>query len=238
MTGAVARALALLSRSGGWIDHAGPDGAYPVRLGPDRRSRAVLRLDETGFRALIESPGLRPRPGGGWTTRPLAARVAQAAPGTPGRIEGERWLMADEGTPVPRRANLGESPLAWLARRTDPDGRPWLSPAEIAAGERLRLDAELALRGQSITMRWDALPRASGGSATRIEPGDRALAASRRVAGALGACDPASRAFVDQICIRSQTLQLAEQACGLRRRHGKVMLKRGLAALARHYRIG
>lgn len=238
MTGAVARARTVLSRSGGWIDHAGPDGGYPVRLGPDRRSRTVLRLDERSFRALIETPGLRARPGGGWTARPLPAPAEDVAPGAPGRISGERWLVDPDGATVPRGANLGESPIAWLARRTSADGRPWLSPAQIAAGERLRLDAELARRGHSITMRWDALPRASGGSLTRTEPGDRSLAASRRVSEALAACDSDTRGFVNQICVRSQALQLAEQACGLRRRQGKLLLKRGLTALARHYRIG
>ena len=87
-------------------------------------------------------------------------------------------------------------------------------------------------------MRWDALPRSGGGSAARIEPGDRALAAGRRVAAALDACGPRCRAFVEQACIRDTALQAAERALGIPRRQGKLLLKEGLQLLAAHYRIG
>ncbi|MDP3403771.1 MAG: DUF6456 domain-containing protein [Brevundimonas sp.] len=238
MTGAVSRARALLSRSDGWIDAAGTSGLYPLRLGPDRRARIALTLDEAAVRALIEQPGLRARPGGGWILRP--SQIEQPAPpaGMPGHIEGQRWVMEPDGRTTGHRANLGESPVAWLARRRDANGRPWLEAFEVTAAERLRLDAEQARAGSSLTMRWDALPRAGGGSAARVEPGDRALAAGRRVARALAACDPGARAFVRHICIDSQSLATAERACGLQRRQGKALLKRGLADLARHYGIG
>ncbi|WP_396594245.1 DUF6456 domain-containing protein [Brevundimonas sp. R86498] len=239
MTGVLSRARALLSRPEGWIDAAGTGGVYPLRLGPDRRSRIILTLDEAAIRALIEEPGLRARPGGGWILRPARDEGSSAPAGRPGHIEGQRWIVDTEGRLSARRANLGESPVAWLARRRDADGRPWLEAVEVAAAERLRLDAEQARAGPSLTMRWDALPRAAaGGNARRIDPGDRALAAGRRVALALAACDPGPRLFVRHICIDSQSLQLAERACGLPRRQGKALLKRGLADLARHYGIG
>ncbi len=239
MSRAVARARALLSRPGGWIDAASAEGLYCLRLGGDRRSRIALTIDESTFRALLALPGLRARPGGGWIARQEREATSHPPVGAPGRIEGRCWIVEPDGRLISRRANRGESPLAWLARRKDPAGRPWLSPAEVAAGERLRLDAEAARSGPSMTMRWDALPRsAKSGSAARSEPGDRALAAGRRAAEALAVCDPASRAFVEHICVRAQSLGLAEQLCGLRRREGKAILKRGLATLARHYGIG
>lgn len=124
-------------------------------------------------------------------------------------------------------------------RRRGPDGRPWLTPAEAAAAERLRLDAEIAGSGPSLTMRWDALPRTGkSGSSARVEPGDRALSAGRRVARALDAVDPWQRPLVTLICLGGSGLQLAEQEAGLRRREGKAVLKGGLQALARHYGIG
>ena len=90
-----------------------------------------------------------------------------------------------------------------------------------------------------MTMRWDALPRTGGsGSSTRVEPGDRALAAGRRTALALASINPGTRALVEQVCIRQGSLQLAEQEAGVRRREGKTVLKAGLLALARHYGIG
>jgi len=240
MSRALERARSLLDRPGAWLDQSG--AAYPLRLGGDRRGRVVLTLDEAAFRALIERPGLRRRDGGGWLPRAApggnASPTPSPLPGCPGLIEGERPVMEADGRLTSRRANLGESPVAWLARRKDASGRPWLSPAEVAAGERLRHEAEIALSGPSLTMRWDALPRAGGGSAARVEPGDRALSASGRVEAALCACGPRLRALVEQVCIHGTSLQLAEQSLFLRRRQGKTVLKQGLQALAEHYGIG
>lgn len=225
----------LLAR-GGWIE-ATPDG-YAVRTGGDRRRRVLLTLGEADFRHLIAVPGLSPLPRGGWTMRKTADRPERPPPGRPGWIEGVRTVMEDDGRPARRRANLGQSAVAWLARRSGPDGRPWLEPAQVAAAERLAAEAEAALRGPSLTMRWDALPRAgAGGSAARAEPGDAALAAAARVAAALAACGSAA-AMVESICIRASALQAAERDLGLRRRAGKRLLQTGLAALATHYRIG
>lgn len=232
------RARSLLQRPGAWLDLAG--GAYPLRLGGDRRSRVVLTLDEAAFRAVVERPGLKLRHGGGWLPRAANDHApVLPPPGRPGVVEGERMVAEADGRLTPRRANLGESPILWLARRKDQSGRPWLSPAEVAAGERLRTEAEIALSGPALTMRWDALPRAgSGGGAGRIEPTDRALSASARVQAALDACGPRLRAMVERVCIHGTSLQLAEQALCLRRRQGKTLLKQGLQALAEHYGIG
>lgn len=233
------RARILLRRPDAWIEGEASGPPYRLRIGADRRARVTLVLDEAAFTALIETPGLRPRPGGGWIARPVSPEAAPATePGRPGRIEGSRDLMTDGGEIITLRANLGESPIAWLARRRDASGRPWLSPAEVAAGERLRLDAERAASGPSLTMRWDALPRSGGGSSARVEPGDRALSASARVDAALQAVSPRVRALVVQICLNSSSLQLAERTLGLRRRQGKTLLKQGLHSLADHYRIG
>ena len=232
------RARSLLQRPGAWLDQA--NGAYPLRLGGDRRSRVVLTLDEAAFRAVVEQPGLRLREGGGWRPRAANDHAPSApSPGRPGVIEGERAVMEADGRLTTRRANLGESPILWLARRKDQSGRPWLTPAEAAAGERLRAEAEIAAAGPSLTMRWDALPTSgSGGGSARMEPGDRALSASARVQAALVACGPRLRAIVEQVCIHGTSLQLAEQALSLRRRQGKTLLKQGLQALAEHYGVG
>ena len=231
------RARRMLGRSGAWICEQ-PCGGYGLRLTADRRTRPHVVLDEAVFRALVAAPGLKARPGGGWVARVPDPPHRVSPAGAPGRIEGERCVMAGDGHLVRRTANLGESPIAWLARRRDADGRPWLGPAEVAAAMRLRRDAELALSGPSLTMRWDALPRSGGGSAARMEPGVRSLAAGRRVARALEACGPRCRGFVEQACIHDTAIQAAERALGVPRRAGKRLLKAGLEALARHYRIG
>ncbi|WP_313008131.1 DUF6456 domain-containing protein [Brevundimonas vesicularis] len=230
------RARGLVAKPGAWLSAEG--GAYALRLSPDRRSRVSLTLTETEFRALIDQPGLRARPGGGWTARTTADEAALPPPGRPGFVAGERDLMQADGRMVRARANLGESPIAWLARRKDASGRPWLTSAEAAAGERLRREAEMALKGPSVTMRWDAVPHSGSGTSTRVEPTDRALSAARRVEQALTAVGPRLRPILTRICIHGDSLQLAETGLGLRRRQGKTVLKQALQALADHYGIG
>ena len=233
---AVTRARRLLARPGGWVEAV--PGGYGLRSGGDRRSRVLVVLGEAEFRRLIEKPGLRRRPGGGWFAQRAAADHPDIPePGRPGLIAGTRTVIEKDGRTVRRRANLGQSAIDWLSRRRGPDGRPWLVAAQVAAAARLGLDAEMAARGPSVTLRWDALPRAGGGSAVRAEPGDSALAAARRVDAALAACGTA-RPLVEAICLRISALQAAERDLGLRRREGKLLLQKGLTALAAHYRIG
>lgn len=235
MTASPERARTLLSRPGAWLEAQG--AGYALRLGADRRARVVTTLDEAAFTALIARPGLRPREGGGWRLR-LEAQPAPDLAGRPGVFEGERTIMGADGRPTLHRANLGESPLIWLARRRDAGGRPFLTAAQLAAGERLRADAEAALSGPSLTMRWDALPRSGSGTSARVEPTDRALNAARRVEAALSAAGPRLRPMLDRICVRGSSLRLAEEGLGLKRREGKAVLREGLDTLARHYRIG
>lgn len=237
-TGTAGRARRLLARRGGWIETA-PDG-YVLRVGRDRRARMLLAIDEAVFRQLAEDPGLKSRPGGGWVTRAAASPAPPPpAAGRPGMIEGVRAVAEPDGRIISRRANLGLSAIAWLARHRDAAGRAWLCPAQIAAADRLARDAEAALRGPSITMRWDALPRsgAGGDAPGRAGPDAAAMAAGHRVEAALAACGPA-RGMVEAICLRSSALQAAERDLGLGRRRGKALLKAGLTALATHYRIG
>lgn len=228
------RARRFLERPDAWLDET-PAG-YPLRLGGDRRGRVVLTLDEAAFRAMAQTPGLRRRTGGGWQARRQGHEPSPSAAGRPGQILGERTVMQADGRATAHMANLGESPIAWLARRKDHSGRPWLTPHEVAAGERLRHEAETALAGPSLTMRWDGLPRSQSGAApARIEPSDRALSASARVEAALSAAGPRLRSMLEHVCVRGSSLQLAEQELSLRRRQGKTVLKQGLQALAVHY---
>lgn len=237
MSALVQRARRQLTQPGAWIEAR--DGGYHLRMGPDRRARVSLVLDERGFRALIETPGLRTRPGGGWAARGATRSLPASPPaGRPGHVAGERAVMEADGRITARPANLGHSAVAWLASRKDQSGRPWLSPAEVAAGERLTLDAERAQAGPSMTMRWDALPRSGAGSSARVEPTDQALAAGRRLETALMAVGPRLRPFLVSVCVRGSALGEAERTHGLRKRQGRTMLKQALQALAEHYRIG
>lgn len=229
------RARRLLARPHGWIE-PGDGGRYGLRAGRDRRARVLMTVDEAAFRELAKAPGLKARPGGGWIADARSTEGAGPVIGRPGVVEGVRAVMDLHGRTMFRRANLGHSAIAWLAARNGPDGAPWLTPAQVAAAHRLGRDAEAATRGASVTMRWDALPRTgAGGAFGRSATGSRE--AARRVEAALAACGPA-RGLVDAICIRASALQAAEQSLGLRRRDGKQLLRDGLSALSRHYRIG
>lgn len=234
MTG-VARARTLMMRSNGWLDET-PHG-YALRTGADRRTRVILTLDEAAFLELARDPGLKARRGGGWIargeTQPSPDRAAR-----PGHVEGELEVMQAEGVPARRRANLTPTALQWLAARRDAHGRPWLTPAERAAGERLNRDAEDALRGPSLTLRWDALPISRSGTSARTEPDDHAHRAGVRVEAALRAAGPRLRPILEAVCVRGSALQAAEDQLGLRRRAARDQLKAALQALARHYGIG
>ena len=237
MSRLIERARALMERPGAWVDQVGD--RYPLRLGQDRRNRVLLMLDEPSFQALTQSPGLKTRCGGGWQARSAqpvhASDQTTPPPGRPGMIDGTREVILPTGQIIPLKANLGESPILWLARRKDASGRPWLTPAEIAAGERLRSEAEQAISGARLTMSWDATPLTQKGSNRPLEPNERALNASQNVRLALAACSPRLRPMLEQVCIHGSSLTLAEQRLDLRRRQGKTLLKQGLQELADHY---
>ena len=228
-----ARAVARLARPGAWLEAV--DGGYLVRAAADRRRRPALRLDEAGFHVLAETPGLRPRAGGGWILRAQPSRRAAPPPGRPGVVLGARSASEAGGRTITHAVNLGESPLAWLARRRDAQGRPWLTPAEIAAAERLRMDVERAGLIGRLTMRWDGQPRGGG---VRIDPAEQARAAKARVASALEAAGPGLREMLERVCLVGSALEAAERELSLPRRAGKTVLKLGLQRLAAHYRIG
>jgi hypothetical protein len=233
---AAERAARLLDRTDAWLSEEA--AGYAVRPAADRRRRPLMRLDEAAFRRLVRAPGLKPRTGGGWTLAGPAAVGTADRSGRPSVIEGERATADDDGVVRRRRANLGESPIAWLARRTDAQGRPWLTPAEAAAGEKLREDFHLAGTIGRMTMAWDAAPRGRTARGPGLDPAQRGVEAKARVAAALEAVGPGLREMLEQVCLRCSALDAAERGLGLPRRSGKTVLKLALQRLAAHYRIG
>ncbi len=143
-----------------------------------------------------------------------------------------------DGKLVSRRANLGESPIAWLARRRDAQGRPWLSPIEALAGERLREDFHRAGTVGRLTMDWSGAPRVGGGRGPTLDPAERARSAQDRVRAALEAAGPQLSPILERVCLASSALEAAERDLGLPRRAGKTVLKLALGRLAQHYRLG
>lgn len=220
------RAMRLLARPGAVVEAQGV--GYGVRLGASRRRSVMLVLDEAAFQVLAREATLKPRPQGGWTMAERPEPIPLPPPGRPGVIEVE--------TPGGLRRNLGESPIAWLARRRDGSGQPWLTPIEAAAGERLREEFEsLGSLGRT-TMRWDLTPRVSGGR-PGLAPAERDHATRERIAKALAAVGPGLREILERVCLMGSALEAAERSLKLPRRAGKTVLKLALQSLARHYRM-
>ncbi|MGU3492788.1 DUF6456 domain-containing protein [Xanthobacteraceae bacterium A53D] len=128
---------------------------------------------------------------------------------------------------------LDESPLGWLASRKGRDGAPLISPAQFAAGERLRLDFTRAGLTPRVTTDWSA-PGASGGGS----PGsfcDAVLAAKDRLSAVLQALGPELGGVVLDVCCFLKGLETVEVERGWPPRTAKVVLGLGLDRLARHY---
>lgn len=147
--------------------------------------------------------------------------------------------IGPDGEVAEREVDEGDSPLAWLARHTGPDGASFLAARERAAGERLRADMALSRLQGRVTQDWEApLSRPRGrryGAARRAEPSERAHAAGARVAAALAALGPGLDQVVEAVCRDGRGLDAVERGLGWPRRSAKVVLKIALARLADHY---
>jgi hypothetical protein len=136
-------------------------------------------------------------------------------------------------------AAASESPLAWLARRKNKDGRPLISDAEFAAGERLRADFWFARMTPSVTVNWSRL--LTGGGEKRGSPDcgaearDSVLAAQDRVRRALAAAGPELAGVLIDVCCHLKGLESVERQSGWPKRSGKLLLTIALRQLARHY---
>jgi hypothetical protein len=137
--------------------------------------------------------------------------------------------------------DLSESPLAWLARRKDKDGRPMLTQAEFDAGERLRADFWFAQMTPRLTVNWSSLLSAGGGkhggSDHAPDLRDSVIAARERVRRALSAVGPDLAGVLIDVCCHLKGLEASEKASGWPQRSGKIILRIALGQLARHYGI-
>lgn len=150
--------------------------------------------------------------------------------------EGER-LFQEDGRQVSRRVNLGETPLGWLAKRRAADGSPFLTPAEVAAGEKLREDFEQAQIGPRVAQDWRRFltPGESGGVSRLRGPAEGPMGARDRVSRALEALGPGLNDAALRACCFLEGLEATERRMGWSARSGKVVLKIALTRLAEHY---
>jgi Domain of unknown function (DUF6456) len=198
-------------------------GSASVRYRITDAGRAFLK------RALMEEQETR-RPG---------MAEAQSSFLSQHREMGERLFAdAETGEPGSMAVNLGESPIGWLARRKGPDGKPFLTPEEVDAAEKLRADFEAAQIGPSVAQDWrkfltpsdrySGTPRSSG-------PGEGPAAARERVTSALAVLGPGLADVALRACCFLEGLEGCERRLGWSARSGKVVLKLALQRLVEHY---
>jgi len=148
----------------------------------------------------------------------------------------ERELTAEgPGKGPPRKGvrsvtvNLAESPLTWL------HARGHLSDAQLAAGERLRMDWETAQLAPGVTMRWE--PVHTRGGAGGLNPTERQIAARARFDGAVSAAGPGLSDILWRVVCAGETIPDAERALAWPVRSGKLVLRFALERVAGFYRI-
>jgi hypothetical protein len=174
------------------------------------------RLTNQGRHLLREFAEAEP---GGLGEAPVAFRGPGRRPEPP----------AEETDPHLRhmRSMLAEGPLPALARRRDGEGRPFLTRAQVAAGERLREDFELAGLDPDDD---EGLRRLVRGGPGRGAPGARA-----RLARALEELGPDLGDVALRSCCLLEGLESIERRLGWSARSGKVVLRIALDRLGRHY---
>ncbi|TKD22244.1 helix-turn-helix domain-containing protein [Rhodobacter capsulatus] len=220
-TAVVAREVAQGFALNGWIgvQHSGRVTSY--ELSPAGRA-ALKRLLE----AEAATEGRDPEADG----NPQADRH---------RDWGERTVHEGQGRVTRMRMNLAESPLGVLARRRDADGRPFLAPDLVAAGERLREDFELAQMGPRVAQNWERFM--TGGARGQYRPdlghggSGGSERARERVAAALSDLGPGLGDMVLRCCCFLEGLEAAEKRMGWSARSGKIVLRIALMRLKRHY---
>ena len=162
---------------------------------------------------------------------------------------GEAAWEEGDGTPRLRRTEAKaaeaapkiddrESPLLWLHRRRDKDGKPQISELEFAAGERFRADLTRAQMLPRVTMNWDASLTPDASARSGRDPGgasDSALAARQRVNEACARMGAEMSGLAIDVCGFLKGLDLVERERRWPARSAKVVLRMALATLADHY---
>lgn len=131
------------------------------------------------------------------------------------------------------RFRVAETPLALLARRRDGQGRRFLAPDLVGAGDRLREDFEMAALGPRGAAGWDRFLTAAADLPAAATAGS--MAARARVLGALRDLGPGLGDVVLRCCCQLEGLETAERALGWSARSGKIVLRIALQRLRRYY---
>jgi hypothetical protein len=164
--------------------------------------------------------------------------MSETSPIAPNSVRPARRRAKTAAEAKPQ-VNADESPLAWLARRKDKDGRPMISELEFNAGEKLRADFFFAAMTPQVTSNWQrflsADSRKTSFGVAGADLSDNIIAARERVRLALKAVGPELSGILIDVCCHLLRLEVAEKSGGWPQRSGKVVLSIALRHLARHY---
>jgi hypothetical protein len=195
-------------------------GRYPKGVAEDLVALDLAAWNEGGH-LVVTRPGLaRLRRMAGGEIDPFRAQHLEPARG---RRNGE-----------PLR-DAAESPLAWMARRRDRDGRPMIDPVEFEAGERLRRDITQALMLPRMGMDWGTERVDGGGAGDPASASDTAVAARQRVRAALAAVGSDLSSLLLDLCGFLKGLETIEAERRWPARSAKVAARIALGQLAAHY---
>ncbi|OCX63140.1 hypothetical protein BFP70_13100 [Thioclava sp. SK-1] len=165
--------------------------------------------------------------------------AAQTPEGTKKRFADQHRAFDKVSPQKPHgpRNNLYESPIGVLSRRRDKNGDPFLTPAMVTAGERLREDFELAQMGPRVTQNWDRFLTVGdrSGYNPNASLGGGSEHARERVAAALADLGPGLGDMALRCCCYLEGLEAAEKRLGWSARSGKIVLRIALQRLHRHY---
>ncbi len=223
------------------LRHLGEPGAFGMvsPLGCGRialfRSKEGTSLG-AGYAPAEEADALVAAGLAAWTGSGRARRLTLLATGAPTRALTSRTMLVD-GAEQKVLVDERESPLLWLHRRLGKDGKPQISVAEFAAGERFRADLTLAQMLPRVTMNWDAAfaPDDRGPASGPASASETALAARQRVRRACDRLGPDLSGIAIDVCGFLKGLDRVERERGWPARSAKVVLRLALSALAAHY---
>ncbi|QDZ01095.1 hypothetical protein FQ775_12305 [Nitratireductor mangrovi] len=223
----------------------------PAELAPCGRASRIRLVNGGGDQISVEEEAVtnlvraglveRDAPDGLRLTAAGVARYDRLRAGSEA-FHAQHATLADSETVVEGNrqsvcVNLSESPLAQLARRRGRDGSPFLSEAEILAGERLRADFTRGQLMPRMGANWDvtAVARSGRGAGGAVDLSDMALSARQCVNAACDAVGPELSGVLVDVCCFLKGLAQVEAERQWPARSAKIVLKAALAALARHY---
>lgn len=151
--------------------------------------------------------------------------------------EWDDRTVEEGGTQRRLRYNMAESPIAVMGRRRDKDGKLFLDPELVRAGERLREDFEIAQMGPRVAQNWERF--LTGGDRGSFRPdsgrGEGPSGARERVAAALRDLGPGLGDVALRVCCFLEGIETTEKRMGWAARSGKIVLRIALQRLKRHY---